>query len=80
MFNDFFESPSPANYAKELINTKNPDENKEIVTKIKSKVLDLKDRIKKMNETEKKSADQALKIIDEIIDCNKGAQKAFAIA
>ena len=28
--------------------------NKKIVTEIKSKVLDLKDRIKKMNETEKK--------------------------
>ena len=53
---------------------------KKFLTEIKSKVLDLKDRIKKVNETEKKSADEALKIIEEIIDCNKGAQKAFAIA
>ena len=53
---------------------------KKFLTEIKSKVLDLKGRIKKVNETEKKSADEALKIIEEIIDCSKGAQKAFAIA
>ena len=50
----FFESSSPADYAKTLINTKNPNENKEIVAEIKNKISDLKDRIKKMSETEKK--------------------------
>ena len=42
----FFESPSPADYAKMLINTKNPDENKEIVPEIEYRVSDLKDNKK----------------------------------
>ena len=54
LFDDFFfESPSPADYAKMLINTKNPDENKEIVPEIEHRISDLKDN-KKMSETEKK--------------------------
>ena len=36
-----------------LIN-KNPDEKKEIVPEIEHRISDLKDRIKKMSETEKK--------------------------
>ena len=31
LLEDFFESPSPADYTKILINTKNPDENKDAV-------------------------------------------------
>ena len=54
LFEDFFESSSPADYAKRLINVKDPNENKEIVAKIKNRILDLKDRIKKMSEKEKK--------------------------
>ena len=54
MFEDFFESSSPADYAKELINTKNPDEKKEIVAEIKNRISDLKDRIKQISEKEKK--------------------------
>ena len=54
LFEDFFESSSPDDYAKTLINTKNPDENKENVAEIKDRISDLKDRIKKMSETEKK--------------------------
>ena len=53
LFEDFFESPSPADYAKILINT-SPGENKKIVEEIKDRISDLKDRIKKMSETEKK--------------------------
>ena len=53
MFKDFFESLSPADYAKMLINTENPDKNKEFVAEIKGRISNLKDRIKKMNETEK---------------------------
>ena len=55
LFEDFFESSSPADYKKELINTKNPDENKENVAEIKNRVLDLKDRTKEMSEKEKKN-------------------------
>ena len=54
LLEDFFESSSPADYAKTLINTKNPNENKKIVVEIENKISDLKGRIKKMSETEKK--------------------------
>ena len=54
LFEEFFESSSPADYAKNLINTKNLNENKAIVAEIKNRISDLKDRIKKMSKTEKK--------------------------
>ena len=54
LFEDFFESPSPANYAKELISIENSDKNKERVAEIKDRIsLDLKDRIREMGEKEK---------------------------
>ena len=53
LFEDFFESSSPADYAKKLINT-SPDENKKIVEELKDRISDLKERIKKISETEKK--------------------------
>ena len=37
-----------------LTNTKNPDKRKEFVAEINDGISDLKDRIKKMTETEKK--------------------------
>ena len=74
LFSEFFEL-SPAGYAKELIKVKDPDENKEIVAEIKDRISDLKDRIKEMSETE--NADETLKIIEEILDYNKNAQKFF---
>ena len=46
LFKDFFESSSPADYAKMLINTSS-DENKEIVEEIKDRLSNLKERIKK---------------------------------
>ena len=49
-----FESSSPADYPKMLINTKNADENKEYVEEIEYRISDLKDRINEMNEKEKK--------------------------
>ena len=54
LFEEFFESSSPANYAKMLINTKNADENKENVKEIENRILDLEDRIKEINEKGKK--------------------------
>ena len=47
LFEDFFQSSSPAEYVKELINTKNADKNKKNVEEIKNKISDLEDRIKK---------------------------------
>ena len=47
LFEDFFQSSSPAEYVKDLINTKNADKNKKNVEEIKNKISDLEDRIKK---------------------------------
>ena len=54
LFKDFFESSSPADYVKNLINVIDPNENKEIVSEIKDKISDLKDKIKEMSEKENK--------------------------
>ena len=54
LFEDFFESSSPADYARMLINTKNPNENKEFVAKIEDRISGLKDIIKEMGEKKKK--------------------------
>ena len=54
MFKEFFESSSPADYAKELINVKNPNENKEFVVETKDRRSNFKNRIKEMSEREKK--------------------------
>ena len=78
LFEEFFESSSPADYTKMLINT-SPNENKEIVAEIKDRISDLKDRIKRMSEKEKKckSVDETLEIIKKILDYNRDAQKFF---
>ena len=54
LFKDFFESSSTAYYAKTFNNANNPDENKKFVAEIKGKISDLKDKIKKISETENK--------------------------
>ena len=54
LFKGFFEFLSPADYAKELINIKNQDENKKIVKEIKDRISDLKDRIERMSDKEEK--------------------------
>ena len=38
LFKNFFESSSPADYAKNLVNVKDPNENKEIVAEIKDRI------------------------------------------
>ena len=79
LFEDFFESQSPVIYAKMLINTENPDKNKEFVAEIEDRISDLKDRIKKMSKTKQKNAAETLEIINEILDYNKNAQKNFQL-
>ena len=54
LFEEFFESSSPVNYAKMIINAKDLDKNKKFVEEIKDRMSDLKGRIKKMSKTEKK--------------------------
>ena len=82
LFEDLFESSSPADYAKNLINTKNRDEQKEIVKEMENRISDLNDRIKKMSEKEKKdeNMDETLNIIKKILDYNKDAHKFFQLA
>ena len=53
LFNECFEL-SPADYAKTLINIKNPDKNKEFVAEIKDRISDFKDRTKKKHLKQKK--------------------------
>ena len=43
LFEDFFLFSSPPDYAKILINTSNPDENKKNVAEIKDRISDLKE-------------------------------------
>ena len=56
-----------------LINIKNQDENKEYVEEIKNRILNLKDRIKKMSKKEKKdkNVNETLEIIENVLDYNK---------
>ena len=51
-----------------LINTKNADEKRENVKEIENKILDLEDRIKEMNEKEKKNVKETLEIINELFN------------
>ena len=77
LFEEFFESSSPANYAKMLINTKNADENKENVKEIENRILDLEDRTKEISEKGKKNVKGTLEIIRKILDYDKNAQNIF---
>ena len=77
LFEEFFESSSPANYAKMLINTKNADKNKENVKEIENRILDLEDRTKEISEKGKKNVKGTLEIIRKILDYDKNAQNFF---
>ena len=90
LFKEFFELPSPAKYAKMLINTKNRNENKEAVEEMEYKISDLKEKIEKISKKEKiekmskkekkdKNADQTLEIITKILDWNKQLKIAFIV-
>ena len=82
LFEDFFGFSSPADYAKELINTKNADKNKEYVEEIEDRISDSKDRIEQISDKEKKykNAKETLEIINKVIDYNKDAQHFFHCA
>ena len=81
LFNEFFES-SPVNYAKYLINFKNTEKKQRICNWGKKQNISFK-RQNKKNERKrkkKKSADETLKVIEEILDYNKNAQRFFPLA
>ena len=77
----FFGFSSPADYAKELINTKNADKNKGIVEEIEDRISDLESRIKQMSDKEKeeKNSNETLEI-NKILGYNKNAKKFFHCA
>ena len=54
LFKDYFDSVGPTVLAKELFETKNKNKNSEFVKLIKVKWSNLKDKIEKMSEDEKK--------------------------
>ena len=62
-----------------VISTKNADENKEFVEEIENRMLDLKDRIKEINEKENKNKNvkETLEIITKILDYNKNTPNFF---
>ena len=80
LFEDFFESSSPADYVKKLINT-GPDKNKKIVEEIKDIISALKDRIKEMSEKEKKykNADETLENIEKFLSTIKMLKNIFSL-
>ena len=64
-----------------FINFRNSDKNKEFVAKIKDRISNLKDNKRnEWNRKKKNNADETLKIIEEILDYNKNAQKNFPFA
>ena len=79
LLEDFFESSSPADYVKELINTSNSDENKEIVEEVEDRISNLKDN--KRNEWNRKkyikNTDETLKIIKKFLTAIKMLKKFF---
>ena len=76
LFEGFFESSPPANYANTLIDTKNPNEKKYCNqderqnTKFKRQ-----NKRNERNRKKNKNVDETLKIIEEILDDNNNAQK-----
>ena len=79
LFNEFFEK-SPVDYARMLINTKNPNENKKAIAETENKIYDSKDNKRNGRKKNNKRFDETLKIFEKIIDYNKNAQKFFSVA
>ena len=82
LFKEFFELSSPAKYAKELINTKNQDENKKKDRRDKIQNIRFRRHNKRMSENEKKGKIiyETLEIIKKFLDYNKEAQNFFHCA
>ena len=63
----FFGFASPADYAKELINNKNVDKSKGIVEEIEDRIPDLENRIKEINEKEKKTLRRHYRLLEKFL-------------
>ena len=62
-----------------LINTENPDKNKEFVAEIEDNIRFKRQNKKKNEQNRKKNDDETLQIINEILDYSKNAQKIFSL-
>ena len=71
---DFSESSLPVNYAKGLINTKNPDENKKKCSQDKRQNIRFKRQNKKMSKRAKPN-----KSVDETLRINEGLKKLLHV-
>ena len=80
LFNEFFDL-SPVDYVKYLINLKNTEEKKRICNWGKKQNISFKRQNKKNEQKRKKnkSANETLRIIKEILDYNKNAQRFFPV-
>ena len=76
LFEKIFYFSVPTVLVKELYETKDKNENNELVNVIKSGIIDFKDEIKKMSKEEKENEkpDKILKIVEEILKFNKQKQ------
>ena len=76
LFKKYFYSSLPSALVKKLYETKNKNENNELVNVIKSRLIDLKDEIEKMSEEEKKieKPNEIVNIVEEILEFNREKQ------
>ena len=77
MFKKYLYSSVTSALVKKLYETKNKNENNELVNVIKSGLIDLKDETEKMSkeEIENEKPDKILKVVEEILDFNNKFQK-----
>ena len=73
MFKKHFNFVSSTVLRKHLYEIKNKKQNNELVNVIKSGLIDLKDKLKKMSEDEKETEkpDKLLEIVEEILEFNR---------
>ena len=72
MLKNYFDFAVPSALAKKLFKIKDKKKNNELVNLIKIKLIDLKDKIKKMSkdEIENEKPDEILNIVEEILEFN----------
>ena len=77
LFKKHFKFQSPIDMLKDGYKTKNPNKNKELVKLIKSRLIDLKNEIKKVSEDEKEieNPDETVNLVEKILDFNETYKK-----
>ena len=77
LFKDYFNFESPTILAKKLFEIKNLNENNELANVIKSRIIDLEDKVDKMSEDEKETEkpDRISEIVKDILEFNNKIQE-----